>query len=613
MKDWKDYNIQTNLINTDSGYTQCPKCASKRKNKNSQPLLIDTVENVWFCEHCSWSGSLIYGVKSLYNIKLKEHWSYNKLIDNWKLHSDLNKNSIKHFSDWGISSNTLVKNHITLSQPYLAAFEKITKSLSIPYLKNGKVENIVHYVNGKKYPTLGGAEICYGYDNIDKQHTYLVYDEFEALAFLESGVLNTISLYGGNNLEYKNQEENNIQKMLDFLGNMEEQINSIEKITIAMPNTDYGRHITEELLRRIGREKCWLLTPPEKEQTWINFIQSNGIDKVKQALEHSKPAPVSGIFKIDDVEDEYDSLYENGLQKGYSTGYHTVDEYYTVIPGQLTIITGIPGHGKSNFLDALTVNLAMNHDWRFGIFSPENQPIARHFANIAEKYANAPFALNAKNRMSIEQKEESKIWLNKHFSIILPEEDGNWSMDGILKLAKALVFREGIKGLIIDPWNEIDHSRPNNLNETEYISLMLTKIRNFARNYNVHVWLVAHPAKLYKDKDGRYPVPTLYDISGSAHFRNKADIGITVWRNVGGLDQDIADVHIQKIRFKEVGKIGMASLRYDKSTGRFIDDVDQHKRKESLDRGNEISSDKITRKLVIANDTNDNNELDFLE
>lgn len=82
------------------------------------------------------------------------------------------------------------------------------------------------------------------------------------------------------------------------------------------------------------------------------------------------------------------------------------------------------------------------------------------------------------------------------------------------------------------------------------------------------MWIVAHPTKMYKDSDGKYPIPTPYDIAGSAHFRNKADNCITVWRDL--LDEERAvEIHIQKIRFREVGKVGKAELHYDVTTGRY--------------------------------------------
>ena len=122
--------------------------------------------------------------------------------------------------------------------------------------------------------------------------------------------------------------------------------------------------------------------------------------------------------------------------------------------------------------------------------------------------------------------------------------------------------------LVIDPYNEIEHKRPANQNETEYVSQLLGKVKRFAQAHGVHVWSIAHPAKLYRDKDGSLPEPTLYDISGSANWANKADVGLVIHRDPNK-DPTRTDILIRKVRFKSVGKIGMTSLRYERATGRY--------------------------------------------
>ena len=87
----------------------------------------------------------------------------------------------------------------------------------------------------------------------------------------------------------------------------------------------------------------------------------------------------------------------------------------------------------------------------------------------------------------------------------------------------------------------------------------------------MHIWLVAHPTKLYRNKDGEYPIPTLYDISGSSHWYNKADNGVVVYRDFRTPDSPIVEIHIKKIRFREVGRIGVVKLRYDIPTGGYYD------------------------------------------
>jgi twinkle protein len=155
-------------------------------------------------------------------------------------------------------------------------------------------------------------------------------------------------------------------------------------------------------------------------------------------------------------------------------------------------------------------------------------------------------------------------FINEHYSFMLPDYP---TLDGLLETAQELVCRRGIRGLIIDPWNEINPLREAGMNETEFISLALTKIRTFARRHNVHVWLVAHPTKLKKE-GGVYPVPTPYDVSGSAHWRNKADNCIAVYRDMVKPAAPV-QIHVQKVRKKANGKVGMVEFDYDIVCGQY--------------------------------------------
>jgi twinkle protein len=215
------------------------------------------------------------------------------------------------------------------------------------------------------------------------------------------------------------------------------------------------------------------------------------------------------------------------------------------------------------------MNLAIKDEWSFAVFSPENYPLQAHLAKLAQKYMGKPFSRAYNGHMNKLESIAAREWLQDYFTFISPE-DNELTMDHIITKAKVCVLRRGIKGLCIDPWNEIDHTRPSGKSETEYISECLTKIRRFARMHNVHVWVVAHPTKLQRDRNGNYPVPTPYDISGSAHFRNKADNCITIWRDVED-EEKMTDVYIQKVRFREIGKVGTVKLRYDISSGRYLD------------------------------------------
>jgi twinkle protein len=307
--------------------------------------------------------------------------------------------------------------------------------------------------------------------------------------------------------------------------------------------------------------------PPKGDVS--DFFDAGGTaDQLRELIEAKPLHPA--IVRASDLAAKIARLYETGLEGGVSTGWRTVDRYFTVRKGELTLVTGIPGHGKSAFLDAVMVNLARKQNWKFGVFSAENLPLERHAASILEKFAGKPFGPGPTPRMTAEELRTVMIGLEESFLFIQQQESGH-TVGTLLEIGTELVQQCHVDCLVFDPWNEIEHMRPDGISETEYISLALTKIRRFARVNNVHVFLVVHPTKLQKDRaTGNYPIPTPYDCSGSAHWRNKADNAITVWRDVTD-DRDVTQIHVQKIRFREVGRVGMVELQFDRATGRYFD------------------------------------------
>lgn len=278
-------------------------------------------------------------------------------------------------------------------------------------------------------------------------------------------------------------------------------------------------------------------------------------------------------------------LWDAGLPSGTSTGWPSLDHHYTVAPGQMTIVTGWPGSGKSEWLDAMLLNLAFQ-GWRIAMYSPENRPEEVHVVKYLEKLVGKPFRDGPTPRMSKDEAKEAMDTLSGWFSFLVPSSDTDrhtFGLEDIMNAAE-LAFRGmgawkskvNPAGLVIDPWNELEHQRPRHWSETEYISHVLTTVRSWARANKVHVWIVAHPQKLRRDDGGKLPIPRPDAISGSQHWWNKADNCVTVWRP---LDDHVAgnrsvDIHVQKVRFKHIGTPGVVTLEYDRITGRYSEPSD---------------------------------------
>ncbi len=276
--------------------------------------------------------------------------------------------------------------------------------------------------------------------------------------------------------------------------------------------------------------------------------------------------PPRGLVDLAELYEQTLRLHAaGGLPRGASTGWPMLDELYTVAPGQWTVVTGTPGSGKSEWLDALLINLAERaDDWLFALYSPENFPTAGHLAKLLEKRVRKPFNEGVTPRMSPQECGDAAVWALERFM---------W-LDTALKspevlLETALSYGPGRRlGVVLDPWNTLEHQR-GGMNETDYVSFILTEVQKMARAANAHVWLVVHPAKIPRNKDGTRPVPTPYDISGSAHWYNKADNILTVHRDQSTGSQDV-EIHVQKVRFKHIGHPGLVTLKYDKVVGRYF-------------------------------------------
>lgn len=272
--------------------------------------------------------------------------------------------------------------------------------------------------------------------------------------------------------------------------------------------------------------------------------------------------------------DRINHFYENGVERGISTGFKTIDEFYTVRKRELTIFTGIPNHGKSEILDAILMNLAFKYDWKFAIYSPENEPIEEHFKKLAEKYVGKPFF--GYNRMSVAEKGAAWDFIRKHFFWVTPKER---SLEEILSTTDYLRRKKQVDGVVLDPFNMIEHFRPPHLREDEYIGICLAKMKTFIKKTNLAFWLVVHPRKMGKTDAGKQEVPTPYDLKGSSEYYAMAENIITVWRDILAVDEEDkakCEIYSHKIRFKATGRAGeMTTLYYNRMNGIYRESPDE--------------------------------------
>ena len=548
---FSDYGI---IIKKNRGQikTRCPKCSHDRKKKSDPCLSVNIDEGVWNCHNCGWKGSLN-----------KNKFMREEVFVKPNVKPQLSKYSdgiLDFFKQRGISEKTLIDNKISEGSEYMPQVQRERNTIQFNYYKDNDLINIKYRDGDKNFKLVKDAErILYGLDDIKGcEEVIIVEGEIDKLSFYEAGYKNCVSVpNGASNLELK--------YLKDFP-------DDLKKVYIATDNDEPGRKLAEELSRRIGRDICYRVNFDTFKDANDVLQKIDGKSLLKRFLQDSKAYPLEGVIGVDGITLDIDDLYNNGLQRGETTGHQNFDKLFSFATSQLTVITGVPTHGKSNWLEHMCVKLASQKDWKFGIFSPEHYPLQLHFSVLAEKFIGKSFRKDTKfERITKNELEYAKEFISKTFNWIRPDGD-IFTIDAILSAAAGLVKRHGIKGLIIDPYNKI-HASFNGQSETQYINDFLTKLTIFKQKYDIHIFLVAHPRKMLKKDNGLYEVPTLYDIAGSANFYNQVDNGITVYRN---FETGLSHVYVQKVKFRHIGEIGEAAFQYNLQNGRY-NEVGEHK------------------------------------
>jgi len=521
----------------------CPECNSDRKKKDQKDLEYHSDTNTAFCFHCRTT----YFEYKPYEQK-KEY-----IRPEWKNKTDLSDDLVKYFESRMISQKTLIEMRIYSDREWMPQFKAEVPVICFPFFKDDTLVNIKYRGAKKSFKMVSGAELIWYNHNAIKENNEIIIceGEIDQLTFIENGFKNVVSVPNG------------AQSNSDFLDNSIHEFDHIEKIYLATDVDKPGLELRDELIRRFGAERCYSVNFKGYKDANEYFCKVGGFE-FKDIIKDAQPIPIEGNIEIPSFYKEIIDLYKNGLQPGLTTGIEEIDKYCTWETRRLCTVTGIPGMGKSEFIDYIICRLNILYGWKAAYFTPENYPISYHYAKIHEKFSGSKF------KADTDKTDFDTIYehIKNNFFYILNEED--LTIDSVIKSAKAYVKSKGIKILVIDPYNKLDHQYQKGENETQYVSRFLDLLTNFARLNNVLVFLIAHPVKMQKN-NGVYDVPNLYSISGSANFYNKTDYGVTVYRpnNEEGVMSNIVNIYWQKIKFKHLGTQGMSELSYNINNGRF--------------------------------------------
>lgn len=539
----------------------CPWCSPNRKKKNDTCLSTfrDDISIKFQCHHPECGVHGLIRLVERAPLRLVPPVEKKVIEKPRSAYEDIDDRHIDWLSQRGISIGT--------AQTYQLIGEEIGGKavVGFPYFnKEGSVVAVKKRFTGdKKFLCEGSPASFFGIRHLKKgEDIVIVEGEMDVLAMAEAGIC-AVSIPNGSPMKVTEGKIDPVEDTkFKFLWSAKEYIDAAQKIIIATDMDAPGEAVAEEIARRVGKGKCWRVKFPSGTKDANDLLLKEGKEGLRKYTAQAEAWPVEGLYDAKHFEASVWELFEKGVGRGESTGYENVDEIYSVVPGQVTIVTGIPSSGKSEFIDQIMVNLAERKDWKFGVCSFENEP-RLHIAKLMSKRVKRPFFEGYHQRMDRHEYKAAYTFIQDHFAFVHQDDGGLAGLDSILDRLRVAIMRYGIRGAIIDPYNFISRDR-GDTSETEWISDMLTKVKAFAMGHGVHIWFVAHPTKMQRNSEGRLPVPGGFDISGSAAWFAKADCGITVHREKE--DPHVAQIHVWKCRFSWVGKQGQANLVYDVGT-----------------------------------------------
>jgi len=418
-------------------------------------------------------------------------------------------------------------------------------AIGIPYFAGGGRVGCKHRtIAGEKRfaQDKGSQQIFYNInclndsDISDADWLIITEGELDCLAALQAGYPFVISVPGGA------PSARDTDRKYAFVDGAKRGLDRFKNIILATDNDGPGDNLRHDLAMRLGVHRCFWIPYPKGCKDLADALKEHGVLGVQASIKRMQSMPIEGYYEIDE-------LPPLEHQPALDSGIVGLSDHYKLRLGDLCVITGAPGAGKSSFINELCGRMALEHGWKTVFASFEQQPQTDHLRALQSFHAE-----KLVRDMSEEEKDDAYAWVRRSFGFIVPQPSIDPTGEWMLRTCRDAVLKKEAQILVIDPWNEITHERGQGQTLTEYTGEAIKEWKRFAKAMRVHLIIAAHPAKPRRLADGKFPFLSLWDISDSAHFANKPDVGIVLHRPDMKINETI--IRVVKTRYHDIGVVG---------------------------------------------------------
>lgn len=401
--------------------------------------------------------------------------------------------------------------------------------------------------------------------------------ELDAVVAIQAGYWRTIAFAAG--APQKPTEPDKDNGKYACLESARAALDAATEIILAVDGDEAGTALLSDLTARLGPARCKFLTYPRGCKDLNDVLLVGGVEGVKACLAEAKWVRARGVFKLS----ELPPLPPLKIWKPQLHKASGLDDLITLCPGQVSIWTGYAGEGKSTLLNAATWSISEQYGFPLAVGTFEATPQREYLNDAIAFLTGKPLDL-----VTSEERETATQWVEDHTVFLNGDGYGKpgseeWvdqTFDWFIEAARAAVVRYGCKIVILDPWSQIDHEYDSREREDLYVRRTLKRAKIFARAFDVHFAIVAHPKNPIRNRDGSYDVPDGYSVSGGAHWKNAPDFGVTAFRDPpmieidGEYERDPNSSRTlirvwKKKNHRLMGKPGECHVQLDCQTGRY--------------------------------------------
>jgi twinkle protein len=439
------------------------------------------------------------------------------------------------------------------------------KAIAFPYRRGGQLISykLRHLNKSMSFDRSGAPLALFNLECIENlssnpdEALIFVEGELDTVAVLQSGFQFVVSVPTGANGK-KTEEATPADKDTAYSylwrdGQPLPELKRFRKIVLAVDGDAKGQILRDELALRLGRSRCFWVKYRSGCKDPNDVLKAHGEQGVQDLVEQATPlAPAATVSLMD--------LPPRPNRVVYGTGWKALDRHLMLFDSGFVVVTGIPNHGKGQWVRALVFHLAESHGWRVCIYAFEDDAYdtqveaLRFIGRPGNRLTpgidkTADHAIHAKRR----------DWVRQHFRIFIDdfEDSEQRTLDRIIEEMELCRYHHGTGVFVLDPWTEIEQRRPKHQSETDYIKEALHKLKLAAKRLGMLLIIVAHPTKVELDRE-----PSLYDISGSAQWRNQADWGVVIHREDTAKNR--ITVRSAKIRKQPTcGKVGLVHMSFN--------------------------------------------------